>query len=102
MSALVDTGSAITVISNDLFKQLQNAKVIRNTSQVYTTANNGILETIGLGKLEVQIDDRMVEIRAEISKTVCTSIILGKDWCYENEVVIDFRHQRITIHGKRG
>ena len=97
INALVDTGSSITIINENFLNKLQHKKVYGTTQRSYKTANNGDLKTKGLVDLNVKINHLTTKTTAEISSMVCTDLILGKDWCYENDVVINFQEETVKI-----
>lgn len=101
IEALVDTGSTITLINGNLLKELHNQNVVKRTAKTYKTANNGELRTIGLVKLAVKMNDINIGITAEVAESICASIILGRDWCYQHDVVIDFRRRLVTMQTEK-
>jgi hypothetical protein len=52
--------------------------------------------------LHLKLNHITTTTTAEISNTVCTDVILGKDWCYENNAVIDFQEETVKIRTRLG
>lgn len=101
IGALVDTGSTITLINRKLFEELENTHVMNRKTKSYRTANNGELKTNGLIKLEAKINNTKT-ITAEIAETICAPIILGRDWCYQHDAMIDFRRRLVIVQTGMG
>ncbi|CAF1500820.1 unnamed protein product, partial [Adineta steineri] len=41
-------------------------------------------------------------ITAEISKMVCMDLILGQDWCYNNNAMINFQEKTVKVNLRVG
>jgi putative transposase len=98
IKALVDTGSAITIINENKLQKLQHGRIYGNVSRNYRTANNGELKTKGLVDLKMTMNQIATTITAEISKMVCMDLILGQDWCYNNNAIINFQERTIKVN----
>lgn len=97
VDALVDTGSAITIISEDILKKIRHETIHRCEPKIYRTANNSKLNTNACVKLETQISGRNMTIIAEVAESMCTNMIIGKDWCYRHNVIIDFQKEMVIF-----
>jgi hypothetical protein len=102
IKVLLDTGSSITIINETFLNKLRHQKIYGNKLKSYRTANNGELKTKGLVDLHLKLNHITTTTTAEISNTVCTDVILGKDWCYENNAVIDFQEETVKIRTRLG
>ena len=88
INAMIDTGSACSIIHADAFNRLVHQPCIENHWNKHRTANNGDLFTYGKVHLEIRLDYLKTFIIAEVSNQLCTDLVLGNDWIFKNDVDI--------------
>ena len=88
IDAVIDTGSAISVIHRQTLRGLINQSKIRHEANVYLTANNDELRTIGSIDLRVKIKRVSTFISVQVANELCAQLILGNDWIQANRIDI--------------
>jgi len=86
--AMIDTGSAISIVHHELLRDFIDKLEIRQEENIYLMANNGELRTIGSVDLLVKIKDIPTLITAEIADDLCAPLVLGHDWIQSNGIDI--------------
>lgn len=94
--AIVDTGSSITIINQQLLKKIHHKKFIYQRKQ-HAAANCTSLNIIGEIKIEIKIHGHKTNIIADVATNLVTDLLLGNDWIRQNNVIIDSPQQRITL-----
>jgi len=100
INAMVDTGSANSIIHINTLYKLIHRPYIKYQKNIYRTANNSELRTIGLVKLKINIKNIPTFILAEVAIDLCTSLVLGNDWIRQNG--IDIITTKQCIRKRRG
>ena len=95
-SAIVDTGSAVTIINQHLLKKI-NHKGLTLTNKSHQSANSTSIDIIGEIQLEIQIQGHKTTIVADVAKNLVTDLLLGNDWIGRNNVIIDSPQQQILV-----
>ena len=85
--ALIDTGSAITIIHKDLLNNIQHGQFIPK-SKNHLSANCSTLNIIGEIPLEIKINKIKTKVIADVTTNLVTNLILGSDWIQQNNVYI--------------
>ncbi|CAF2655625.1 unnamed protein product [Rotaria sp. Silwood2] len=98
--ALIDTGSAITIIHQHLLNDIQHEKLIPKTIN-HLSANCSTLNIIGEIPLEINVNGIKTTIIANVTTNLVTNLILDSDWIQSNNVYILTPEQRIMIR-RRG
>ena len=94
--ALIDTGSAITIIHKYLLNDIPHAELLPKTKN-YLSANGSALNIIGETPLEINVNGIKTTVIADVTTNLVTNIILGCDWIQSNNVYIFTPEQRILI-----
>ncbi len=94
--AIVDTGSAISIIHLNFLKTIQHNKFIHKSYKCQT-ANATPLNLIGQIELEINIKHIKTFIIAYVATNLITSILLGNDWINSNHVHLFGDQKRLTI-----
>lgn len=92
--ALIDTGSAITIIHKDLLDNIEHGKFIPKLKN-HLSANCSTLNIIGEIQLEIKIKGRKTSVIADVTTNLVTNLILGSDWIQQNDVYILTPEKRI-------
>ncbi|CAF1427869.1 unnamed protein product [Adineta ricciae] len=100
--AIIDTGSAVTIISQQLLKKIYHKNLIL-TKKSHRSANCTSINIIGEIKLEVRIQGHKTTIFADVATNLITDLLLGNDWITNNNVIIDSPQRciHITDHHRR-
>lgn len=104
VDALIDSGSQITCMSEDFYKELilktvveelptTNMQVITAISQKKTTIKKQIRVTFHISTMKY---DSIFLIIPHLS----SKIIFGNDWLFNNKIVLDYEKESIIIDGK--
>ncbi|CAF1523912.1 unnamed protein product, partial [Rotaria sordida] len=98
INAMVDTGSANSIIHIKTLRKLIHQPHIIYQKNVHRTANNSELNTIGLVKLKIYIKNIPTFVLAEVAVHLCTGLILGNDWITQNCIDIITSEKCIRKH----
>ena len=93
---IVDTGSSITIINQQLLKKIHHKKFTYRRKQ-HAAANCTSLNIIGEIRLEIKIHGHKTNITADVASNLVTDLLLGNDWIQRNNVIIDSPQQRIAL-----
>ncbi|CAF4068596.1 unnamed protein product, partial [Rotaria sordida] len=96
---LIDTGSAITIIHQQLLNDIPHEKLIPKTIN-HLSANCSTLNIIGEIPLEINANGIKTTIIADVTTNLVTNLILGSDWIQSNNVYILTPEQRIMIRSR--
>ncbi|CAF4674253.1 unnamed protein product, partial [Rotaria sp. Silwood2] len=94
--AIVDTGSAISIIHLNFLKTIHHKNFIYN-NHTCQTANSTPLNIIGQIKLEIKIKSITTYVVAHVATNLITSILLGNDWIDSNHVHLYGDQKQLTI-----
>jgi hypothetical protein len=97
--AIIDTGSAVTIINQQLLKKIYHKKFIYK-QKIHKSANCTSVNIIGEIQLEIKIHGHKTLIIADVATNLVTDLLLGNDWIKENNVIIDSPQQRILMVNK--
>lgn len=97
--AIIDTGSAVTIINQQLLKKIDHKKFFNNP-KIHKSANCTSINIIGEIQLEVKIQGYKTSITADVAANLVTDLLLGNDWIQQNNVIINSPQQRILITNK--
>ncbi|CAF4336030.1 unnamed protein product, partial [Rotaria magnacalcarata] len=85
--AIIDTGSAVTIINQRLLRNIHHKKFIHK-QKLHKSANSTAINIIGEVQLEVKIHGYKILILADVATNLVTDLLLGTDWIIENNVII--------------
>ncbi|CAF4874469.1 unnamed protein product [Rotaria socialis] len=94
--AIIDTGSAVTIINHKLLKKIYYKNFIYK-SKLHKSANCSSINIIGEIELEIKIQGHKTYILADVATNLITDLLLGNDWIYPNNVIIDSPQQHIFL-----
>ncbi|CAF4021322.1 unnamed protein product [Rotaria sp. Silwood2] len=97
--ALIDTGSAITIIHQCLLNDIPHEKFIPKTKN-HLSANCSTLNIFGEIPLEINVNGIKTTVIADVTTNLVTNLILGSDWIQSNNVYILTPEQRIMIRSR--
>ena len=92
INMLVDTGSAVTLISNGVYEQLGRVKgKLQPVSTTLTTADGEVMNVMGASNLVLNLDNHSYNQSAIVADLGNIQGILGLDFLAKNDVKIDTR-----------
>ena len=94
--AIIDTGSAVTIINQQLLKKILHKKFIHK-QKIHQSANSTGINIIGEIELEIKVQGHKTFILADVATNLVTDLLLGNDWISGNNVVIDTPQRKIII-----
>ncbi|CAF2564518.1 unnamed protein product [Rotaria sp. Silwood2] len=97
--AIVDTGSAVTIINQQLLKKIYHTEFVYK-KKLHKSANCTPINIIGEIQLEVKIQGHKTLIIADVATNLITDLLLGSDWIIQNNVIIDSLQRHITLIDK--
>jgi transposase InsO family protein len=97
--AIIDTGSAVTIINQQLLKKIYHKKFIYRKKS-HKSANCTSINIVGEIELEIKIQGHKTLILADVATNLVTDLLLGNDWITENNVIIHSPQQRIFLTDK--
>ncbi|CAM2726452.1 unnamed protein product [Rotaria socialis] len=99
--AIIDTGSAISIIHIEFLKTIKHENFQRQT-QSCRTANSTPLNIIGQIMLEIKIKSITTYTNVYVATNLITSILLGNDWINTNHIHLFGDQQQLTIPDQYG
>ena len=99
--AIVDTGSAISIIHSNLLKTIQHRNFLPMPHQCQT-ANATPLHLIGQIELEIKTSNIKTSVIAYVATNLITTMLLGNDWIDSNHVHLFGDEKRLTIPDQHG
>ena len=99
--AIVDTGSAISIIHSNFLKTIQHNNFVAQ-HHACQTANSTPLKIIGHIQLEIKIKHITTMVNAYVATNLVTSILLGNDWINCNHVHLFGDQKHLTIPDQHG
>ncbi|CAF4236915.1 unnamed protein product, partial [Rotaria magnacalcarata] len=99
--AIVDTGSAISIIHIEFLKTIKHENFRRQT-QSCRTATSTPLNIIGQIMLEIKIKSITTYTNVYVVTNLITSILLGNDWINTNHIHLFGDQQQLTIPDQYG
>lgn len=105
--ALIDTGSEVSAISDDLFRELvgtdPNTPVLPIRKSFLLCANKRKSNPITKQALLTMIcQEYKFEVACLVVNNLVRPIILGTDWLSENNIIIDFRNRELRFESESG
>ena len=98
INMLVDTGSAVPLISNGVYKQLGRARnQLQPVSTTLTTSDGEIMNVLGTSNLILGLDSHSYNQSAIVADFGSTQGILGLDFLAKNDVKIDTRRGALNF-----
>ena len=95
-SAIIDTGSAVTIINQQLLKKIYHKEFIHK-HKLHRSANCTSINIIGEIRLEIKIQGHRTLVLADVATNLITDLLLGNDWITQNNVIIDSLQQHIFL-----
>jgi hypothetical protein len=97
--AIIDTGSAVTIINQQLLKDIHHKKFIYK-QKLHKSANCTSIDIIGEIQLEIKVQGFRTLILADVATNLITDLLLGNDWIMANNVIIDSPQRCIFLTDK--
>ncbi|CAF4798664.1 unnamed protein product, partial [Rotaria sp. Silwood2] len=97
--AIIDTGSAVTIINKKLLKNIHHKKFVYK-QKLHKSANSTSINIIGEIQLQIKIQSYKTLILADVATNLITDLLLGNDWITKNNVIIDSPRQCIFLINK--
>lgn len=97
--AIIDTGSAVTIINKKLLKNIYHKKFVYK-QKLHKSANSTSINIIGEIQLEIKVQGYKTFIVADVATNLITDLLLGNDWITENNVIIDSPRRHIFLTNK--
>ncbi|CAF3492314.1 unnamed protein product [Rotaria socialis] len=94
--AIVDTGSAVTLINQQLLKKIYHTELVYK-KKLHKSANCTSIDIISEIQLEVKIQGHKTLIIADVAMNLITHLLLGNDWIMQNNVIIDSLQRHLAL-----
>ncbi|CAF3957120.1 unnamed protein product [Rotaria sordida] len=94
--AIIDTGSAVTIINQQLLKKIYHKKFIYK-QKLHKSANCTSINIIGEIELEIKIQGHKTLILADVATNLITDLLIGNDWISNSNVIIDSPQRPIFL-----
>ena len=101
VEAIVDTGSAITIIHQEFLKEIHHKKFTYRARQCQT-ANSTPLRIIGQIEIEIKLRNVKTYVIADVATNLITKLLLGNNWINANHVHLFGDKQHLTIPDNNG
>ena len=100
---LLDSGSQITAISEDFYKELSTQERLSSlpVSNLYVTTAIGKKSTTIKKQiwLEIELGGRILSCPFLVIPFLTSTVILGNDWMLRHEVILNYKSQTIEVAG---
>ena len=98
IAALIDTGSSVNVISQQLFDSIStmNKQPIQKVESKITLANNQSIEIIGTTRVKINVPNGKHWIQVYILTQTSHPLILGTNYLLTNNIVLNFSKMQIN------
>ena len=98
---LVDTGSVVTCISDEVWEKLnKNDHPLESCDMVLESVNQQPLELVGKTMIKFSIQNNYFTCNALIVKNLSYNVILGRDFLMHYNVTIDILNKRFALISK--
>ena len=94
---MIDTGSTISAINAAFMKQLNTNFHIYPTKISCKTADNSQLYISGMIVLPIRINNVQLTVNTFIIEDLCTSLLLGADFCTTYQVNINYGNKHLSL-----
>ena len=97
---LVDTGAAVTVISERFFHEVLRVKYALTQKQLFDsikTANGGTVPVSGTASFDISIGQCDYVCDAIVVPNLSYNVVLGRDFLHKYRAVIDVGHEKVTF-----
>ena len=97
---LVDTGAAVTVISEQFFNDILRAYILLERSEAVNcvrTANGNTISVKGSVTFPILLGDEEYSCKALVVPGLAYSVVLGRDFLHESEAIINVRAETVTF-----
>ena len=90
---LIDTGSAVSLVREDVWKEATELPVDLLTPPVrpIVAANGGELDLLGQDELQLQVGDLQVQFPVFIARDLTQECLLGADFLKQHDCVVNMR-----------
>ena len=95
-SVIVDTGSAVTIINQQLLKKIYH-RGFTYRRKSHGSANCTPINIIGEIQLEIKLQGYTTLIQADVATNLVTDLLLGNDWITQNNVIIDSPRRQVFL-----
>lgn len=100
-SAILDTGSSITLVNLQFLNRL-SYRQFTYTQKKYSSANGSAINIIGEITLPIRINTLHTPIIAAVASELVTDVLLGTDWIDHYVRSIHVTDRTLTVHDNRG
>ena len=100
---LVDTGGAISVVSEQFYNAtLQPSVQLKKNNLIYNikTADGNTTPVIGFVSFEIIIGDHSYNCDASVVPNLAYQVVLGCDFLHANNAIIDVKRESVTFEPK--
>jgi len=97
---LVDTGSVVTCISDEVWQKLKNDHPLELCDMALESVNQQSLELVGKTTINFSIQNNYFTCKALIVKNLSYNVILGRDFLMHYNVTIDISNKKFALISK--
>ena len=98
---LIDTGSAVTLVREDVWKKVQQSpKTIKAPVHSVVAANGEKVELVGQGEVSITTEGVTRRHMVLVTKHLTQECILGVDFLIKHACVVDLQQHTFVIDGK--
>ena len=90
MRALIDTGTSISLMNIDAFKQLKLGGALREADLVTCQADESKIKIDGVIYLPIEVGGVMTKQEIYVAPGICSEVILGEDWLKAQKAQLKF------------
>ena len=97
---LIDTGSALTAINQELWNKISTTSGVQIQKSVFTdvrTASGEIVTVLGASNMNFNIGNSTYTFKTHVVPKLNYAAIIGKDFLQQNDCVIDFKSGYLKI-----
>ena len=100
VSALIDTGSDVSIISESLLnniRKLRKCKLFKSSYKIVTLPDGRTLPILGCLRIPVFFTNRAITMQVYVLKELKQDLIIGHDFLRRNGAIIDFMKRKVTL-----
>lgn len=98
IAALIDTGSSINVISQQLFNSIPETHKswINSTIEKIVLANNKSVNIVGVSRIKIKIPQGKHWVLVHMFSQTTDPLLLGTDYLFSKKIVLDFSNLSVS------
>ena len=95
--ALIDTGAAVTVVSESFFQSRAHSELMKRPMNVrFVGAGGEPLSITGMARINIAIGSIRTQMIVYVCKNLTEDCILGLDFLQDHQCIVDYKHKTLA------